>query len=113
MDKTTRKTNLKEKHRYWKTHIENWQLSGMSQRGYCREHGLQFGRFGYWRKKLLSHNSPEVSLVEVNLGDKPISNLTPPLRPVRLIAKTGHRIELEKDFDPIALKQLIHTLEAL
>ncbi|WP_416188685.1 IS66 family insertion sequence element accessory protein TnpA, partial [Nitrosomonas sp.] len=32
-------------------HIEAWQISGMSQAAYCREHGLNTKTFGNWVRK--------------------------------------------------------------
>ena len=110
MDKESRRAALEKKRRYWKTHIKSWQSSGMSQSGYCREHNLKFHRFVYWRRKFHSSNQQAVSLVQVPLPKIPIPSFP---RPVRLIVDAGRSIELERDFDPITLKQLIHTLETL
>lgn len=82
----------------------------MSQRAYSRQHGLKFHQFVYWRKKYHPHNQAAVSLVQVSLPRKPVHHLTPSPKPVHLITKTGHRIEVERDFDPAALKQLLHAL---
>ncbi|SEO00954.1 hypothetical protein SAMN05216436_12856 [bacterium A37T11] len=32
-------------------HFDNWQLSGLSQIGYCSLHGLSFAKFNYWVRK--------------------------------------------------------------
>ena len=36
---------------YWQAQIEAWQASGQSQLAYCRANGLNYPRFGYWRRK--------------------------------------------------------------
>ncbi len=36
---------------YWRQQIEAWQSSGQTQRAFCRDHDLNYWRFGYWRKK--------------------------------------------------------------
>jgi transposase-like protein len=33
---------------YQQRHIESWQVSGLSQAAYCREHGLNSKTFGNW-----------------------------------------------------------------
>jgi len=111
MEKQTRSAELKRKRRYWKKHIVSWRKSGLGQRPYCRQHGLKFHQFVYWRKKYHPHNKAAVSLVQVALPGKPVNHLTLSPKPVHLITKTGYRIEVERDFDPAALKQLLHALE--
>jgi hypothetical protein len=41
---------------------------------------------------------------------RPISS---PASPLRVIVGADRRIEVERDFDPVALKQLVQTLERL
>jgi hypothetical protein len=36
----------------WHQHIEDWRTSGLSQQAFCRDRGLSFNQFHYWRKKL-------------------------------------------------------------
>jgi len=40
---------------FWKTQITQWQASGLKQRAYCRQHKLDYHRFGYWKRKLHTH----------------------------------------------------------
>jgi hypothetical protein len=35
----------------WPVHIEQWQLSGLSQAAYCRLHDLSPHQFNYWKRK--------------------------------------------------------------
>ena len=49
------------KKRFWQTHIEAHQRSGLSVSGYCREQGLARGAFDYWQRKLTSAPVPGVS----------------------------------------------------
>jgi len=41
----------------WEVHIESWKQSGLSQRAYCQQNGLQAHRFSYWKLKLLRTQS--------------------------------------------------------
>ena len=38
---------------YWRQQITVWQASGQTQKAFCEANGLNFHRFGYWRRKLL------------------------------------------------------------
>lgn len=49
----------------WRSHIQAWQRSGLSQAGYCRQHDLVLSRFGYWRRKLQGRLSPASGFVRV------------------------------------------------
>jgi len=45
---------------FWRQHIAQWQASGLSQAGYCRQHELTAHQFSYWKCKLLTMNEPVV-----------------------------------------------------
>jgi len=36
----------------WADIFADWRKSGESQRGYCRNEGISFSSFSYWRRKL-------------------------------------------------------------
>ena len=38
--------------------IEIWQSSGQSQKTFCQEKDLAYGKFHYWRKKYQEYRSP-------------------------------------------------------
>lgn len=42
----------------WGQHIQNWQKTELSQSAYCRDHGLNYHRFTYWRRKFANQSSP-------------------------------------------------------
>ena len=62
--------------KHWLNHIEGWQLSGLSQAAYCRQHGLNAnsftGRLSEFRKKM-SSAAPELIPVQVNVDEEPSS----------------------------------------
>ena len=43
---------------HWSRHLRDWQNSTLSQSAYCREHGLNYHRFTYWRRKLMPKDPP-------------------------------------------------------
>ena len=44
---------------YWQSRIEAWQLSGQSQKAFCRAHDLNYPQFIYWRRKFRQHTASE------------------------------------------------------
>ena len=42
---------------YWQSQIEAWQLSGQSQKAFCRVHDLNYPQFVYWRRKFRPHTA--------------------------------------------------------
>ena len=114
MSKAERQSALREKRRFWKAHIEDWKASGLKQSRYCWQHDLTLHQFVYWRKKYdpASKTAP-ISLVRVDLPAQTFHRPVPSPARLRLIVGGDRRIEVDRDFDPVALKQLIQTLERL
>jgi len=111
-----RTAELEALRRYWKEQIENWQKSGLSQSEFCRRHNLKFHRFVYWRKKLIrpATRTCPPGIVELPFRIAATGLVPEPLKPVRLAVGAGnYLIEVERDFDPIALRQLIHVLDQI
>lgn len=40
------------KQAYWTEHFHRWESSGVNQRDYCRQEGLAFSSFSYWRHRI-------------------------------------------------------------
>lgn len=104
----SRKEQLEEKRRFWKQHIECWQASELNQAEYCRKHHLKVHRFVYWKKKFHTSKTPQ-ALVELKLPQMSYENSAP----ASLLRVSVNRFEVtvDRDFDPITLRQLIYTLE--
>jgi len=49
----------------WRSHIQAWRRSGLSQAAYCRDHDLVCSQFGYWRRKLRSDSRSASGFVQV------------------------------------------------
>ena len=43
------------RHAEWAEILARWRCSGASQRGFCRDEGISYSAFTYWRKKLAEH----------------------------------------------------------
>lgn len=108
MEKT--KTELlEETRRFWKEQIQGWQESDLSQLEYCRKHNLIPHRFTYWKQKLVKPVKTPASLVQVNM--KADFNSAPAYSsPLRLVFNNQYHIEIDRGFDPITLRQLVHAL---
>lgn len=105
-----RQAALEEKRRTWADHIENWKASGQSQVEYCQRHDLQYHRFTYWRQKHLRQARSSSSIVEISLPVPQDDSSSPAMCPIRILTPSGLRIEVDRDFDPVALRQIIHTV---
>jgi hypothetical protein len=105
----TRQEELKEKRRYWKHHLDAWQVSGLTQVEYCRRHDLSRFQFQYWKRRFQESGSLP-ALIEV-----PFSSIIAKkqFHALRLIVGDQYQIAVERDFDPVALKQLIGVLDRL
>jgi len=44
--------NTNETEEFWKQQIEKLKTSGLSRARYCREHSINYDRFGYWITRL-------------------------------------------------------------
>lgn len=99
---------LDERRKSWEEHIRAWRSSGLSQAEYCRQHGISSKSFLYWKRKHRAGSEP-ACLVEVSVAS--VSSLRSRSNPVRLMVGDHYRIEIEKDFDPATLDQLLHFLE--
>lgn len=103
----SRKEENEEKRRWWKEHIDAWCASGKSQTAYCREHDLSYHRFRYWKKRLYQPSKP--AFIELCLGPGSRDKSPACLR----LMIGGCQVAVERDFDPVALQQLIGVLSRL
>lgn len=94
----------------WRIHIEAWQSSGLRQTDYCRQHQLNYNSFitrlSDYRKTL---NDTKPMLIPVTVSDESVET---PLtsRPLVLILKQGHRLELPETVSVQWLSTLLRGL---
>lgn len=95
----------------WEHHIESWERSGQSQAAYCREHGLSYGLFAYWKRRLKRPESYQSAVKLVPIGVSraflPPANTATPLR---LFIDERYQVEVLPGFDGATLKRLIEAL---
>jgi hypothetical protein len=43
----------------WEPLVETWRCSGQTQKAFCRERGLSYDQFVYWRRKLAQRDADQ------------------------------------------------------
>jgi len=91
---------------HWIDHIERWQSSGLSQTGYCRQHGLNTHTFAAWlsdyRRSRRVDTPPALIPVQ----------LQPPLPDYLILHNAkGHRLELPTTVSAVWLAELWRCLD--
>jgi hypothetical protein len=112
---SSRHQEIEQKHRNWREHINRWQDSGLSHSEYCRQHGLTYHQFLYWRKKFVPKTEkPTLSLVEVSLRalDPPPEGNTG-VSALRVSFRPDLGIDVLPGFDPPTLQQILIALQDL
>ena len=117
---------------FWRGIFEQWRRSGMAQRTFCVEKGLNYYAFYYWYRKLVLNNVTEKKSAEGKQLRMPLAEVVvvesehqgyPKSVAVGLedIGKTawyeislprGRRIRVGADFEETALIRLVRALES-
>ena len=105
----SRQEVISEKRRYWRQHLDAWQASGLTQVAYCRKHDLSRFQFHYWRKRF-QQSASLPALIEIPFSSAVDRQARQALR---LLVGDQYQIAVERDFDPVALRQLIGVLDRL
>lgn len=97
----------------WKIKLEQWRASGLSGSAWCRNHGISYYVFQYWRKKLETKKSehkqsfsPPAQFIE--LIEQPSKNFTG-----IEIECQGAILRLSKEFDGTTFQRCIQLLRSL
>lgn len=95
----------------WLERITAWEASKLSQSAFCKQHGLVYGTFVYWRSQLKKLNAMATQ-------PEPVSFLPITLKPANqtsLILRINdqHSIELCPGFDPVLLRQVVQVVQQL
>jgi hypothetical protein len=88
-------------------HIEAWQLSGLTQAAYCRQHGLNAITFSGWLRRYRAVPEGAIpGLLPIQLT--PVA--TAPTGPLVLRLASGHHLELPAASAPDWLAELLRCL---
>jgi len=110
MSTKSREVELEQKRRFWKGHVEAWRSGHLTQAAYCRQHHLIVHRFIYWKQKLKFGS--EQSFIELKLPPVPYPKVSSPASLLR-VTVSRFQIAVDRGFDPVALRQLIYSLEGM
>lgn len=103
-----------QKKDFWHNHIEECSKSNLSQIDYCTTHKIPLSTFSYWKKKLKSDNSSKPVFYPIALSSEQSSSQEQKATSLILHIRDGRfTLEIEKDFLPSTLSQVVTTLEQL
>ncbi len=92
----------------WQQHITDWQVSGLSQTDYCKQHQLVYGTFIYWRHRLKKLDASGDGDHAVSF--LPVTINAMPAKPLVLRINDQHSVELDASFDPVLLNRVVQAL---
>ena len=105
MPKSRKETNQKLR-KYWKSNIESWETSGLTQIEYCRRNDLSKDRFTYWKRKFRSQNR-SVEFIQLPMPAN-IHRIG-----LKLNLGQGVQIEIPDGFTGETLERVIATLRSI
>jgi hypothetical protein len=100
----------RQKRQFWKSHVEQWQQSGLSQRAYCRNHGLKPDRFYYWRRRIQDPQG-QISFLPVALPES--LSARQKIGAVRIHAPNGFIVEFERPHGSQDVQELVSMVAGL
>jgi hypothetical protein len=98
-----------QRRKFWETHIEQWQVSGLSQRAYCLQHELILHRFYDWRRRIKTADNNRVSFLPVSLAGS--ASFSQPS--IRIHTPNGYTIEIGKQIGSTEIHQLVTMVSTL
>jgi len=93
----------------WSQHISAWEVSGLSQADFCQYHHLVYGTFVYWRHRLKKLNVGKIAECAISFLPVALNAVKPKVLVLHI--NNRHGVELDADFDPVLLSQVVRALE--
>jgi hypothetical protein len=94
---------VEERRGSWERCLSEQAASGLSARAWCRQAGVAYGTFSYWRRRLQG----ELPLAAVTLI--PVVDEAPSAAGLRIVVG-GARIEVASEFDADLLRRVVAAL---
>ena len=94
---------VEERRAYWEQQVSAQAASGLPVRAWCRQAGVAYGTFSYWRRRMQS----ESPLAPVTLI--PVVDEAPSPAGLRVVVG-GACIEVAHDFDADLLRRVVAAL---
>lgn len=108
-----------EKHHFWKSHVEAWKQSGLSQSKYCRKNDIGYDQFNYQYNRFhKTEESPQQPLKEegsakfITLNVEPTTNPSPTLAQFKVSHVNGSTFEWSAPWDPQEVASFINHWSA-
>jgi hypothetical protein len=109
--KRRRVPGLREKEQFWWRHFEEWRISGLGQREYCKKHDIILSTFTLWRRRLKVAPEGYVEIVPVPAAKLvPEANVAPappgpelPATPQSPVAPAGITSVMSSSSHPVVL----------
>lgn len=91
----------------WFELIDSWDASGLSGAAWCREHGIVYHQFLYWKGR-----RSVCRAVDNGLAEAPVhTSFCEVVADKALTAEIGGvRFELERGFDPVVFREAVAAL---
>jgi transposase len=101
----------------WENHLKSWRRSRLSKAEYCRRKNISYHAFNYWKRKFEKQRSPSpITLVKLEEPKEVTSSFQKRTEtsqsPIRFWVK-DFCIEVENNFSPAVLTQLVQTLRRI
>jgi hypothetical protein len=97
---------LGENAKEWQTHVESYMKSGVSQREYCRQHGISYWSFNTWKRKIET-GSNKLKLQEVS---KDLVHSLSAEKGIEFVLGDRIRITIPDNFSEETLKKILNIL---
>jgi hypothetical protein len=96
---------VEERRAYWERQVSAQAASGLPVRAWCRQVGVAYGTFSYWRRRMQG----ETPVVPVTLI--PVVDEVPSAAGLSVMVG-GARIEVTPEFDADLLRRVVVALSA-
>jgi hypothetical protein len=95
-----------ERRIYWKQVVDEQIQSGLPASSFCRKHNLKVSQFYRWRQRLKNHTPirPSDGFIELIPSSQDSDS------GIRIRLFHDLSIEVKRNFDPITLRAVVHTL---
>lgn len=90
----------------WSARLSAWQSSGKSGAAWCRDNGIGYYQFQYWRDKLLHSGQHKNTGQFVSLK---VASSSSSLR----IECNGASLYVVRGFDPVLFREVVSALRAI
>jgi len=94
----------------WERHSEAWEASGLTQRAYCEQEGLEHGRFVYHHNRRLSRSKKrDLNFIEIPCAKALGSEVSS----LQLILPNGIRVGIVGKVNPDLLQEVLRAAGAI